>query len=111
MAPEWMLGHTDQLDSGFHMPNLHIRFGFSYKLTGKMVVRGGYGIFYGFLGQRRFPVIQSGFTASTPLNVSLNNGLNFLETLSNNIFLRMQLAMISWTSPLDPEFLSLRQTQ
>lgn len=62
--------------------NFMPRFGFAYKLTEKTVVRGGYGIFYGFLGQRRFPVIQSGFTASTPLNVSLNNGLNFLETLS-----------------------------
>ena len=29
------------------------RFGFAYKLTDKTVVRGGYGIFFGFLGQRR----------------------------------------------------------
>jgi len=59
------------------------RFGFAYKLTDKTVVRGGYGIFYGFLGQRRGDVIQSGFSATTPLNVTLNNGLTFIETLSN----------------------------
>jgi len=47
------------------------------------VLRGGYGIFFGFLGQRRGDVVQSGYSTSTPLNVTLNNGLTFLETLSN----------------------------
>ncbi|HXN22051.1 MAG TPA: carboxypeptidase-like regulatory domain-containing protein [Candidatus Dormibacteraeota bacterium] len=63
--------------------NFMPRFGFAYQLTLKTVVRGGYGIFYGFLGQRRGNVIQSGFSASTPLNVSVDNGLTFLETLAN----------------------------
>lgn len=63
--------------------NFMPRFGFAYKLDEKTVMRGGYGIFFGFLGQRRGDVIQSGFSTNTPLNVTQNNGLNFIETLSN----------------------------
>lgn len=65
--------------------NIMPRFGFAYRLSddSKTVVRGGYGIFFGFLGQRRSDVIQSGFSASTPLVPSLDNGLSFIETLSN----------------------------
>lgn len=59
------------------------RFGFAYKLTDKTVVRGGYGIFFGFLGQRRGDVNQIGFSTNAPLNVTLNNGLTFVETLNN----------------------------
>ncbi|MFN0122518.1 MAG: TonB-dependent receptor domain-containing protein, partial [Blastocatellia bacterium] len=59
------------------------RLGLAYKLTDKTVVRAGYGIFYGFLGQRRGDVIQSGFSQVTPFVASLNNGLNFTSTLSN----------------------------
>lgn len=59
------------------------RFGFALKLTDKTVVRGGYGLFFGFLGQRRGDVNQIGFSTNVPLNVTLNNGLTFLETLSN----------------------------
>ncbi len=63
--------------------NFMPRFGFAYKLTDKTVVRGGYGIFFGFLGQRRGDVNQIGFSSSVPLNVSLDNGLTFAETLNN----------------------------
>jgi hypothetical protein len=63
--------------------NILPRAGFAYKIDDRTVVRGGYGVFYGFLGQRRGDVIRSGFSQSTPLNVSLNNGVTFIETLSN----------------------------
>lgn len=63
--------------------NFMPRFGFAYKLNDKTVVRGGYGIFFGFLGQRRGDIVQSGFSTNTPLNVTLNSGLTFIETLSN----------------------------
>ncbi len=63
--------------------NLMPRAGFAYTLDSKTVVRGGYGMFYGFLGQRRGDVIRSGFSQTTPMNVTLNNGLTFIETLSN----------------------------
>ena len=63
--------------------NIMPRAGFAYKLDDRTVLRGGYGVFYGFLGQRRGDVIRSGFSQTTPMNVTLNNGLTFIETLSN----------------------------
>ncbi|MCG3163920.1 MAG: hypothetical protein JMDDDDMK_05379 [Acidobacteria bacterium] len=59
------------------------RLGFAYKLTDKTVLRGGYGVFFGFLGQRRGDVNQIGFSTNTAMTVSLNNGISFIETLSN----------------------------
>jgi len=58
------------------------RFGFAYKLTDKTIFRGGYGVFFGFLGQRRGDVIQSGFSRNTPFVPTLDN-VNFINTLSN----------------------------
>ena len=56
--------------------NFMPRFGFAYKLTEKTVVRGGYGIFFGFLGQRRGDVNQIGFGTNTNTNLVRDaNGL------------------------------------
>ena len=63
--------------------NFMPRFGLAYKLTEKTVVRGGYGIFFGFLGQRRGDVSQHGFSRNTNLVPSTDNGLTFRDTLSN----------------------------
>jgi hypothetical protein len=64
--------------------NFMPRIGFAYKLDeAKTVLRAGYGMFYGFLGQRRGDVIQSGFNQNTNLIPSLDNGLSFIATLSN----------------------------
>jgi Carboxypeptidase regulatory-like domain len=63
--------------------NFMPRFGFAYRLNEKTVARGGYGIFFGFLGQRRGDVNQIGFSTNTAMTVSLDNGLTFIETLSN----------------------------
>jgi Carboxypeptidase regulatory-like domain len=63
--------------------NIMPRLGFAYKMDERTVVRGGYGMYYGFLGQRRGDVVQIGYSASTPMTVSTNNGLTFVETLSN----------------------------
>ena len=63
--------------------NIMPRMGFAYKLNDRTVVRGGYGLYYGFLGQRRGDVFQIGYSQSTPMTVSTNNGLSFIETLSN----------------------------
>ena len=63
--------------------NFMPRIGLAYQLNEKTVLRAGYGIFYGFLGQRRGDVIQNGFSTTTPMVVTLNSGLTFIETLSN----------------------------
>ncbi len=63
--------------------NFMPRLGATYKVNEKTVVRGGYGVFYGFLGQRRGDVVTSGFSSTTNLTPSLDNGLHFIETLSN----------------------------
>ncbi len=63
--------------------NLMPRFGLSYKLAERTALRAGYGVFFGFLGQRRGDVIQSGFSRNTQLIPTLDNGLTFIATLSN----------------------------
>ncbi len=63
--------------------NLMPRFGFAWQMNPKTVVRGGYGMFFGFLGQRRSDVIQSGFSRNTPFVPTQDNGLTFLNNLSN----------------------------
>jgi Carboxypeptidase regulatory-like domain/TonB dependent receptor len=63
--------------------NLMPRIGLTYKLTDETVLRTGYGMYYGFLGQRRGDVVQSGFSANTNLIPSFDNGLTFVATLSN----------------------------
>jgi hypothetical protein len=63
--------------------NVMPRLGFAYRLGDRTVLRGGYGMYYGFLGQRRGDVLQTGFSQNTPMNVSTDNGLTFTETLSN----------------------------
>jgi Carboxypeptidase regulatory-like domain/TonB dependent receptor len=63
--------------------NFMPRVGLTYKLNDLSVLRGGYGVYYGFLGQRRGDVIQSGFSQNTNIIPSLDNGLTFISTLSN----------------------------
>lgn len=62
--------------------NFMPRLGIAYKLNEKTVVRAGYGIFFGFLGQRRGDVFQSGFSRNTNV-VPTTDGINFIGTLSN----------------------------
>lgn len=59
------------------------RIGLAYKLTDKTVIRAGFGVFFGFLGQRRGDVIQTGFSRNTTYVPSQDNGLTFLSKLSN----------------------------
>ena len=48
------------------------RVGFAYKLDSKSVVRGGAGLFAGFLGERRGDVIQSGYSQTTTIPTTFN---------------------------------------
>jgi hypothetical protein len=50
------------------------RFGAAYQLNDKTVIRGGFGMFAGFLGERRGDVIQPGYTRTTELATTLTAG-------------------------------------
>jgi hypothetical protein len=58
------------------------RIGLAYRLNDKTVIRAGYGIFYGFLGERRGDVIQTGYSITTNF-VPTTDNVNFIATLSN----------------------------
>ncbi len=58
------------------------RLGLAYQIDNRSVLRGGFGIFYGFLGARRSDVIQSGFSQNTNV-VPTTDNINFTGTLSN----------------------------
>ncbi len=62
--------------------NLMPRFGFAYQLDEKSVLRGGYGIFYGFLGERRGDVVQTGYSRNTTF-VATQNNIDFIGSLSD----------------------------
>ena len=59
------------------------RVGLAFQVNDKTVIRSGYGIFYDTIGVNRSPIIQSGFTASTPIQASIDNGLHFIASTAN----------------------------
>lgn len=59
------------------------RVGLAYQLDNRTVLRTGFGMFAGFLGERRGDVIQNGFSQNTNMVLTNDNGLHFLTTLSN----------------------------
>jgi len=63
--------------------NLMPRFGFAYQWNDKTVMRGGYGIFNSFLGQRRMDVIQNGFSRTTDFQFTTDGFLTPAATLAN----------------------------
>jgi hypothetical protein len=59
------------------------RFGVAYQLNEKTVFRGGFGLFAGFLGERRGDVIQPGYTRTTTFALSqLANGAPIPNSIS-----------------------------
>ncbi|MGE5568277.1 MAG: TonB-dependent receptor domain-containing protein [Rhodospirillales bacterium] len=63
--------------------NLLPRVGFAYQATPKTVVRAAYGIFYSSIGVLYTNTQQPGFTRSTPISPSSDNGLTFTALLDN----------------------------
>ncbi len=61
------------------------RLAFAYQADGKTVVRGGYGIFYDTIGVYRSPAIQTGYSATTSVLASLDNGLSYSANLTNPV--------------------------
>jgi hypothetical protein len=59
------------------------RLGVAYRLDNKTVLRTGFGMFAGFLGERRGDVYQNGFTQNTNMVLTKDNGLHFLTTMDN----------------------------
>ncbi len=60
------------------------RFGFAYQALEKLVIRGGFGIYPVSIGQPAGNgAIQSGFSQSTDLIPTLNNGQTFIADLAN----------------------------
>jgi hypothetical protein len=60
------------------------RFGFAYQINPKTVIRGGVGVFAGFLGQRRGDVIPNGWAQTTTIDVAKNvNGAPIPKSWDN----------------------------
>jgi hypothetical protein len=63
--------------------NLAPRIGFAYNLGRRMVLRGGYGIFFDVIGIDRTDVTQSGFSQPTTFLATNDNGITWRATLRN----------------------------
>jgi hypothetical protein len=67
--------------------NVMPRFGLAYKLDDKTVLRAGYGIFFGFLGQRRGDVNQAGFSQTTNVVPTVNgDNVTFIFPNGQTVF-------------------------
>lgn len=63
--------------------NVMPRFGFAYQLDSRTVLRGGYGWFFSSINIHNTLPIQTGFSQSTPIQASLDNGLTYIATTAD----------------------------
>jgi hypothetical protein len=59
------------------------RIGIAYQATRSTVIRTGYGIFYGSLGSFKTAANLAGYSLTTPVIPTQNNGQTFIATLAN----------------------------
>ncbi len=59
------------------------RVGFAYQLNRRVVLRGGYGVYFGLLGAEFDDVSQPGFNQRSNIVASLDNGLTYSASISN----------------------------
>jgi len=59
------------------------RVGLAYQFSPRLVMRAGYGIYYGLLGVEFTNAVQPGFSQQTNVVASANNGINYLASISN----------------------------
>ncbi len=59
------------------------RIGMAWQITPKTVLRSGYGIYFASLGVATFSPFQTGFTQTTPIQASLNNGVSYVANLTD----------------------------
>jgi hypothetical protein len=62
------------------------RAGFAYQWNDKTVIRGGFGLYQGFLGERRGDVIQPGYSQNTTQTLTTGPNGAALPFLINNTF-------------------------
>ena len=63
--------------------NVMPRVGVAYQLARNTVLRGGYGMFFDTIGVNATRAIQTGFSQTTPIQASLDNGFTFVATTAN----------------------------
>lgn len=63
--------------------NFMPRIGLAWQIRRTLVLRAGYGLFFDTIGVNKTDSIQTGFSISTPIQASLDNGLSFIATTAN----------------------------
>ncbi len=63
--------------------NFAPRFGLAYRLTNKTVLRAGYGMFYDTIGINQNHAKQEGFSQTTNLIPTIDNGITYQASLGN----------------------------
>ena len=59
------------------------RIGLAWEVAPQTVVRAGYGVYFGSLGVTSFSPVQTGFSQTTPIQASQDNGQTYIATLTN----------------------------
>jgi hypothetical protein len=59
------------------------RIGFAYQVLPKTVLRGGYGLFYGSIGINKTNTNLAGFSRTTSIQPTIDNGVTFIASLDN----------------------------